>query len=1474
MGDDYITLKFSVAAPINFRLGDWCDADGFGRFEIVEPQKPEYNAETGGYDYELKLEAQYRKWRNKIAKYLPNVGGSECSWTLTATALVHMQQVLANVMALASASSAYLYNGTTEWVVAVGADVDGSAKTISYDSTNIIDALSSIAEAFSCEWWVDNNRICLGKCDIGGDYTDFRQNDNVSEMSRSDSSEDYATRIIPFGSERNISPRYRKDLIFTVTECNSAGGYYRINDTTRLLRPDWFDPSMIDYPFADTTIPRVFGIIIETIDEQGNTLETISHVVWNNAGETDPIKRNVLSLPSGYTASVGDRFKITNIMEYKVKSSYFTDRTVAYSGSSDYIKNGVVTKRLMLPEPFTHIDVRADLTLSECVEDVVIFEDVYPEVICTVTAVSTVDRKEEVENDDGSVTTRSFAAYCLNDDVFTSARPFSEKYIIEGETLQAVFRDGKRYKEGDEIPEGKSVGDLVNENSGKLNGWTFEMAFTKDESGATLWEIVRDNNAYVPNEFIRPEVGDQFALIGVDISIIDDVYIDKAEEELLNRANLYVEKLNTDASTYDCTMMPDSVKDEAIYGLGKRINLINEAYFTTTTDSDGREWGRKSRIIGFELALDIPYDNPVYTVGEKAAYSRLGEISDNIDSLNYAMSGGTTTSGGKGSRSVYIITSNDPTPASDTNVFSAVRSLAEFVGAKTKQVINHLWTFAKGINIGNFLIGETGAAIDSDGNAELESAVVRGALNAGSASIVGNADVGERLKTKTASISESMGSDDYVPGFTGKGWNMRMSGGLSYLDLDNLTLRGSMTVYELLIKQIRATNGGIVGSAANARVKKVDGTDSIAHLPGDTVKVWYEQGNPFKAGDFVQCMKWDTAHNRMHQYWAKVKAIGTDATYGDYTEFDYSSFDTYKGGSGPAAIERLDIPRVGDEAVLFGSTVSGRQGVIYITAAEDEPPCIEVLEGVTTNSIEGVQRTRLGSLKQMSDSDFDGLLGGSGLYSDNAYLKGRFFLSSKGEEVDAFVSRVSNEQATQTNLIVGAGDLSTCKAYGTRTVLAVSYDTTEAAMCVEKQTSSTTASYNFAMMFSDAKTPFAELGNVANGTDLTFSIYIKGDGTMLTPPKLRFSSKTISTEGSLTTDWKRFEYHFASTWNIGTVYAFILNFVGAEVGGKCWLKMPQMERGTIATAWSDFAKSSSLIKQTADSIVAKVNDTGIDIENKTITLTADKTYIKAPDGTVIAAFTDGKLQRAFLDLGNLDLTSDAVPTIDNFEWTAGYDTNGTLTDVETKDSEGNDILVVAADILEDFTVEIGTKYMASGLSNGDLVAVNAGITFNPSNTTTVKNVVITATVNGEAVDYDDANEQVLFTYKDGTSTYDIQVSITFTLQGKRYSYAGDTIIATPQTEYNAFIRGWNGTANNIKVYHNPSVAAYNNRTIIGSNGMVSYWGGRYIFHQSVPTGEGDTSESGVTIIAGRNGWKITDNGILISNNGGLDWHTA
>ena len=70
MQEDYVTLKFSLASPIYFKLGDYIDNE-LGIFEVVDLYKPTYNTTTGGYDYELRLDAYYWKWKNKRFFYTP-----------------------------------------------------------------------------------------------------------------------------------------------------------------------------------------------------------------------------------------------------------------------------------------------------------------------------------------------------------------------------------------------------------------------------------------------------------------------------------------------------------------------------------------------------------------------------------------------------------------------------------------------------------------------------------------------------------------------------------------------------------------------------------------------------------------------------------------------------------------------------------------------------------------------------------------------------------------------------------------------------------------------------------------------------------------------------------------------------------------------------------------------------------------------------------------------------------------------------------------------------------------------------------------------------------------------------------------------------------------------------------------------------------------------------------------------------------
>lgn len=200
MGEDYITLKFNVCAPINFERGCYVDMP-FGKYELVDLTYPTYNTSTGGYEYELRLDAYYWKWKNKILFY-DRQGNKEAAWSLTRTPEAHLDIVCSNLKSLG-----YFYNGL-EFNFSIDESVDSTSKVVAYDGTNIIDALTLIAETWDCEWWVEDNIIHLGKCEYNTSLT-FELGKNVQSMSRSESNDNFATRIIAFGSTRNLPVNYR-----------------------------------------------------------------------------------------------------------------------------------------------------------------------------------------------------------------------------------------------------------------------------------------------------------------------------------------------------------------------------------------------------------------------------------------------------------------------------------------------------------------------------------------------------------------------------------------------------------------------------------------------------------------------------------------------------------------------------------------------------------------------------------------------------------------------------------------------------------------------------------------------------------------------------------------------------------------------------------------------------------------------------------------------------------------------------------------------------------------------------------------------------------------------------------------------------------------------------------------------------------------------------------------------------------------
>ena len=219
-------------------------------------------------------------------------------------------------------------------------------------------------------------------------------------------------------------------------------------------------------------------------------------------------------------------------------------------------------------------------------------------------------------------------------------------------------------------------------------------------------------------------------------------------------------------------------------------------------------------------------------------------------------------------------------------------------------------------------------------------------------------------------IKDYVSSETFIAGLAGEGFKLykALSGDWN-LELDNLTIRKGMTVFELIISKIRAVNGGLVVSQANGRVKSVDEdtTNYILAIEGDMT---------FVADDLVRCQVFGSSGAKY--YWVRVSSVSNDSIIIAKSEFSEGT-----------------VPAVGDDLVQMGNkTNTARQGILYLTASEDGKPRFSVLDSVNSTDLTGKNKLILGCLDGITDSDFpsDAQPSGYGLWAVNVFLKGLFIL--------------------------------------------------------------------------------------------------------------------------------------------------------------------------------------------------------------------------------------------------------------------------------------------------------------------------------------------------------------------------------------------------------------------------------------------------------------------------------------------------
>jgi hypothetical protein len=149
MGDNSLTLEFSLAEFYEFPIGTSCEYEGL----TYTAHSPASFIKKGirMYEYKMVLEADQAYLRRYRLK---NTVDGRVKFSLTTTPLGHIQQLVDNM-------NARLASGATEWTI--GEVITANDKVISYNLNSCAEALQMIADEFETEWEINGRVISLHK---------------------------------------------------------------------------------------------------------------------------------------------------------------------------------------------------------------------------------------------------------------------------------------------------------------------------------------------------------------------------------------------------------------------------------------------------------------------------------------------------------------------------------------------------------------------------------------------------------------------------------------------------------------------------------------------------------------------------------------------------------------------------------------------------------------------------------------------------------------------------------------------------------------------------------------------------------------------------------------------------------------------------------------------------------------------------------------------------------------------------------------------------------------------------------------------------------------------------------------------------------------------------------------------------------------------------------------------------------------
>lgn len=474
-------------------------------------------------------------------------------------------------------------------------------------------------------------------------------------------------------------------------------------------------------------------------------------------------------------------------------------------------------------------------------------------------------------------------------------------------------------------------------------------------------------------------------------------------------------------------------------------------------------------------------------------------------------------------------------------------------------------------------------------------------------------------------------------------------GGDSYLEVDRLLVRKAAEFVKLVIRELQSVGGEIVLSPASMKISKVDFLKKGTLLPeyGPTplrydvyrcsflIKRGDEEiTNPFAVNDLVRCQTFNikegtTANAKNKYYWRRVMLVGTD----------YIDILALSGGNyGDSQ------PEVGDELVQMGNTTDvARQSVLYLSAYGADSPSIKLYKGVNDYTLDGkeifvVSRDEIYALASMfklkvKDGDTtkettlaELVLSVDGLTSTVSANKQE--LENRMSKIEQNTDKISLQVETTTNLknsIVGSAlrpwdDITKIAATHSQKVEITSGGGVGGSNYATFSASGATADTYTGLHFKDVR--------VSAGKTYVFSVWAKIVSLLDNGAYYSIKRFDGGTEGAVVKSgniflsiggWKL----FTATFTVPDGCTKLLLELAVRRNGAIDVCRPMIMEGTEYGGWS----LSPYDKTEAGKLESGLKRAGIDLEEDTITATANKFMVKNNSGEVTASVNeDGLLE--------------------------------------------------------------------------------------------------------------------------------------------------------------------------------------------------------------------------------------------------------